>query len=88
MTPERCKEQKAMCDKEFVKRVWLLTTVIGVLAGVGGTIWGASAWQTKTEMRMLNTENRVATVEADLDDVRKANALIDSIWLKVRDNKK
>ena len=87
MAPERCKEQKAICDKEFVKRVWLLTTVIGVLAGVGGTIWGASAWQAKTEMRMLNTESRISKVEAGLSEVKRANALIDSIWFKIKEDK-
>ena len=80
MTPGRCKEQKEICDKEFVKKLWLLTYVIIVMAGLGGTIWATSAWQKSTELRLDK-------VEADLSEAKKANAIIDSIWFKVKEVK-
>jgi hypothetical protein len=86
MTLERCKEQVAICEKRFIDKVWALMVVIGVIGGGFGLIWGASSWQTKTEMRIggveaVGFENKaeIRTLRSDIDKMQAMNSKLDTI---------
>lgn len=86
MTLERCKEQAEACEKKFIGKVPALLAVIGTIGGGFGLIWGASAWQAKTEMRVISvetisTENRmeIKSIRRDVDKMQVMSNKLDTI---------
>jgi len=88
MTPrdEKCKEQFAVCEKRFVSKLWLYARAVFLVGGILGLTWGASSWQTKTEMRVgtveaIGIENRMELRElrSDVNDLKRMNSKLDTI---------